>query len=76
MIARIRRYLIAGFLVWLPIWITFLSVHFLINTMDDMFRMLPNAYHPDTLLGRHIPGFGLLRVASPGLGTEHNADPY
>lgn len=56
----LRRYLIAGLLVWLPIWTTLLIIGFLIETMDKTLSLLPRAYQPDTLLGFHIPGLGLV----------------
>lgn len=56
----IRRYIIAGLLVWLPIWVTYLVVSFLIDVMDGTLNLIPMAYQPDTLLGFHIPGLGLL----------------
>jgi uncharacterized membrane protein len=31
--------------------------------MDDFLSFLPTAYHPDTLLGFHLPGLGLVLVS-------------
>jgi uncharacterized membrane protein len=55
-----RRYLVAGLLVWLPLWVTWLILRTLVNLMDGVLVVLPRHYHPDTLLGFHIPGLGLL----------------
>lgn len=55
-----RKYLIAGLLVWLPLGVTVLVINFLINTFDQVLLLLPVAYRPDSLLGFHIPGFGLI----------------
>lgn len=55
----IRRYLIAGLLVWLPIWATLLILKFLVDIMDSTLRLIPHEYQPDKLLGFHIPGLGL-----------------
>lgn len=60
MLGIIRRYLIAGILFWVPIWITLLIFKFLIELMDNSLRLLPTAYQPDHLLGFHIPGLGLI----------------
>ena len=60
MIAHFRRYFIAGLLVWLPLWVTFLAIHFLITTMDRTLNLLPMVYRPDYWLGFHIPGLGLI----------------
>lgn len=56
----IRRYLAAGLLVWLPIWATVLVIHFLVGIFDGALNYLPEHYRPDTLLGFHVPGLGVL----------------
>ncbi len=56
----VRRYLIAGLLVWLPIWATLVILKFLVDIMDNTLRLIPAEYQPDRLLGFHIPGLGLL----------------
>lgn len=58
-----RKYLMAGLLVWLPLGVTVLVINFLIETFDQVLLLLPSAYRPDELLGYHIPGFGLLMTA-------------
>ena len=60
--ARLRRYLAAGLLIWIPLGVTFLVVRFLIRLMDQTLDWLPAAWHPDTLLGFHIPGLGIVLV--------------
>ncbi len=56
----VRRYLIAGLLVWLPIIATVLVVRFILNLMDQTLLVLPRSLRPETLLGVHIPGIGAL----------------
>jgi len=56
----IRRYLIAGLLVWVPLGITFLVIKFLLDLMDKLLFVLPVEWRPETLLGFTIPGFGLM----------------
>jgi len=56
----VRRYLIAGLLVWLPILATFLVIRFLIDLLDGTLSLLPHAFQPDQLLGFHLPGLGLV----------------
>lgn len=56
----IRRYLIAGLLVWLPIWVTILVFKFLIDAMDNTLALIPAEYQPDKLLGFHIPALGAI----------------
>ncbi len=56
----IRRYLIAGLLVWLPIGVTIVIIRLLVGFMDKTLTVIPRAYHPDTLLGIHLPGLGVV----------------
>lgn len=60
MMSAIRRYLLSGLLVWLPILITFLVLRFLFNLMDGLLKLLPAHDQPDFLLGFHIPGLGII----------------
>jgi uncharacterized membrane protein len=55
-----RRYLIAGLLVWVPLGITLYVLHFLISELDQTLLLLPEHIRPDSLLGVHIPGFGVV----------------
>ena len=57
---RLRRYLITGLLVWLPIGVTVLVVKLLVDLMDQTLVVLPEAYSPDHLLGFHVPGLGVV----------------
>lgn len=56
----IRRYLIAGLLVWLPIWVTFIVIRFLVDLLDGTLKLLPYHYRPEQLFGHKIPGLGLV----------------
>ena len=55
-----KRYLIAGLLVWVPLGITIWVMDALVSTLDQSLRLLPENAQPDRLLGYHIPGFGVL----------------
>lgn len=55
-----RRYLIAGLLIWLPLGVTVMVIKLLVDMMDQTLLVLPAAYHPDVVLGFHIPGLGVL----------------
>jgi uncharacterized membrane protein len=55
---RVRRYLIAGLLVWVPILVTVLVVRFILDLMDRTLLLLPPGVRPEALLGFHIPGLG------------------
>jgi uncharacterized membrane protein len=56
----VRRYLIAGLVVWVPILVTVLVVRFIIELMDSVLLVLPPSLRPETLLGVRIPGIGAL----------------
>jgi uncharacterized membrane protein len=58
--APLRKWLIAGLLVVLPVAITLWVLQWVINTLDQTLLILPNAWHPDRLLGFHLPGLGVL----------------
>lgn len=55
-----RRYLIAGLLVWVPIYITYFVMHFIINLLDGTLALLPKHYHPENWFGFNVPGMGVL----------------
>ncbi|MCB1763891.1 MAG: DUF502 domain-containing protein, partial [Gammaproteobacteria bacterium] len=56
----LRRYLVAGLLVWVPIGVTVLVVRMLVRWMDNSLLLIPEAYRPDNLIGFHIPGLGVV----------------
>lgn len=60
MMSAIRRYLLSGLFVWLPVWVTYLILNFIVNIMDGSLKLLPSAYQPDALFGFHVPGLGIL----------------
>lgn len=57
---HIRRYLVAGLLVWVPLGITVLVIKFLVDLMDRTLLLLPPGLRPESLLGFTIPGLGVL----------------
>lgn len=60
---RLRRYLVAGLLIWLPIGATILVFKLLLDLMDGLLFLLPSAYRPEALLGFRIPGLGAILAA-------------
>lgn len=56
----IRKSLISGLLVWLPIIVTIFVLKFLVDLLSKSLLLLPPHYQPDVLLGMHIPGIGVL----------------
>jgi uncharacterized membrane protein len=59
-----RRYLIAGLLVWVPLGITIWVLAFLIGTLDQTLLLLPESLRPEAVFGFRIPGFGVLLSAA------------
>jgi uncharacterized membrane protein len=56
----IKSYLLTGLIVVVPVAITLYIIQALIGVMDDFLSVIPQPYHPDTLLGFHLPGLGLV----------------
>jgi len=55
-----KRYLIAGLLVWVPLGITIWVMHWLVTTLDQTLLLVPEALRPEALVGFHIPGLGVV----------------
>jgi uncharacterized membrane protein len=58
--SRLKRYVIAGLLVWVPLGVTFVVLRVIIDLMDRSLLLLPPAYRPEAVLGFRIPGLGIL----------------
>jgi len=56
----LRKWLLAGLLVIVPVAITAAVLRWVIDTLDQTLLILPAAWQPDRLIGVHIPGFGVL----------------
>ena len=55
-----RRYLIAGLLVWVPLGITIWVLNALVGMLDQSLLLVPASLRPEAWLGLHIPGLGAL----------------
>ncbi|MEY3486506.1 MAG: hypothetical protein RL075_511 [Pseudomonadota bacterium] len=60
MMAAVRRWLLAGLLVLVPLAITVWVLDWIVSTLDQTLQILPRQWHPDYLIGVHVPGFGVL----------------
>ena len=56
----LKRYLITGLLIWVPLVITVWVLNLLVSTMDQSLLLLPNALRTESWLGMHIPGLGVI----------------
>ena len=57
---KLKQIFLTGLAVIVPIGLTLYILFFLIDIMDSLLRIIPLRYHPDTLLGIHIPGLGAI----------------
>jgi uncharacterized membrane protein len=55
-----KKYLITGLLVWVPLGITLWVLNLTIGTMDQTLKLLPYSWQPDNVLPFHIPGLGVI----------------
>ena len=56
----LRKWLVAGLLVVVPVAITLAVLNWIVGTLDQTLLILPESWRPDQLLGVHIPGFGVV----------------
>lgn len=55
-----KKYLVTGLLVWVPLGITLWVLNLTITTMDQTLLLLPEHWQPDRVLPVHIPGLGII----------------
>jgi uncharacterized membrane protein len=57
----IRKYLVAGILVWVPLGVTLFLLKLVSGQVDKTLALIPEIYRPEELLGFDIPGlWGLI----------------
>lgn len=56
----LRRYLVAGLLVWIPLGLTIVLIRVAVGLMDKTLGLIPSQYRPEELLGVDIPGLGVV----------------
>ena len=62
--STLRKYIIAGLLVWLPLAATVVIIKLVVDLLDKTILLLPPGYQPANLLGFSVPGFGILFAIS------------
>jgi uncharacterized membrane protein len=55
----VKRYIVAGLLVWVPILVTVLVLRFLWELIDQSVALIPHNFQPEVLFGFNVPGFGV-----------------
>ena len=69
MMVTLRRYFVAGLLVWIPLGITLWVLKLLVDIMDQSLLLVPENYHSDKLFGFHVPGLGIILTVAIVLVT-------
>ncbi len=64
-----KKYLLTGLLVWVPLGITIWVLNLIISTLDQILLLLPESWLPDKFLGIHIPGWGVILTVMIVFGT-------
>jgi uncharacterized membrane protein len=57
---RLRNYLIAGLLIWIPVMVTVWVIRFLSGILDQSLVLLPPSWRPEALVGQYVPGVGIV----------------
>ena len=58
--SALRKWLFSGLLTLVPLVITLWVLDWVISTLDQTLRILPEAWQPQVLFGMRIPGLGVL----------------
>ena len=55
-----KKYIITGLLIWIPLVITLWVLKLVVDTLDQTLLLLPNALRTESWIGMHVPGLGVL----------------
>ncbi|MDH3319096.1 MAG: DUF502 domain-containing protein [Betaproteobacteria bacterium] len=55
-----RKYLVTGLLIWIPLVITIWVLKLIVDTLDQSLLLLPPQWHTENFLGFHVPGLGVI----------------
>ncbi|MCS6811812.1 MAG: DUF502 domain-containing protein [Tepidimonas sp.] len=74
--AALRRWLLSGLLVLVPLIVTLWVLEWVISTLDQTLNILPEAWQPERWLGVRVPGMGVLLALAIVLGIGALASNY
>ncbi len=55
-----KKYLITGLLIWIPLVITLWVLNLVVTTLDQVLLLMPDVLRTEHWLGLHVPGLGVL----------------
>ena len=55
-----KKYLITGVLIWIPLVITLWVLKLIVDTLDQSMLLLPQQWRTESFLGVHVPGLGVI----------------
>jgi len=56
----VKKYLITGVLIWIPLVITLWVLKLIVDTLDQSMLLLPQQWRTESFLGVHVPGLGVI----------------
>jgi uncharacterized membrane protein len=65
----VKKYLITGLLIWIPLVITLWVLKLIFDALDQSLLLLPEAFRTEHWLGIHIPGLGAILTVAIVVGT-------
>ncbi|HEV7166113.1 MAG TPA: DUF502 domain-containing protein [Gammaproteobacteria bacterium] len=74
--ARLRRYLVTGVFIWIPLGVTIFIFQFFIGFADGLLQLFPAAWQPKALIGFNIYGLGVIVAVIILLFTGFLASNY
>jgi uncharacterized membrane protein len=55
-----KKYLITGLLIWIPLVITLWVLKLIVDALDQTLLLLPREFQTENWLGLHVPGMGVV----------------
>jgi len=55
-----KKYIITGLLIWIPLVITLWVLKFIVDALDQTLLLLPPEFRTENWLGIHVPGMGVV----------------